>query len=70
MSIAALIPIFDTRWRLVVNFSARPLYLGERTPCTYCTGGWVVLRAGLDYSIREKSLTLTGFEPRTMELVA
>jgi hypothetical protein len=29
---------------------------GERTPGTHCTGGWVVLRAGLDTEVRGKIL--------------
>jgi hypothetical protein len=31
---------------------------GERTPGTYCTGGWVGLRAGLDTEVRGKILFL------------
>jgi hypothetical protein len=29
---------------------------GERTPGSYCTGGWVGLRAGLDTEVRGKIL--------------
>ena len=35
------------RWGWVVNATPRPLYPRER-PGTYCTGGWVGPRAGLD----------------------
>jgi hypothetical protein len=34
------------------------LYPGERTLGTHCSGGWVVLRAGLDSEVREKILCL------------
>jgi hypothetical protein len=34
------------------------LCLGERTPGTHCTGGWVGLRAGLDTEARGKILYL------------
>jgi hypothetical protein len=42
------------------------LCLGERTPGTHCTGGWVGLRAGLDTEARVKILLpLPGIEPRS-----
>jgi hypothetical protein len=34
----------------------RALPPGERTPGTYCTGGWVGPRAGLDTEVRGKIL--------------
>jgi hypothetical protein len=37
-------------------------------PGTYCTGGWVGPRAGLDGC--EKSRPKPGFDPRTIQLVA
>jgi hypothetical protein len=39
---------------------------GERTPGTYCTGGWVGHRAGLDTEARRKNpLPPQGIEPRS-----
>jgi len=38
---------FGARWRWVVNATPRPLYSRER-PGTYCIGGWVGPRAGVD----------------------
>jgi hypothetical protein len=45
----------------------RPRFsLGERTPGTHCTGGWVGPRAGLDNEARGKILSpLPGIEPRS-----
>jgi hypothetical protein len=37
-----------TSWRLLVSFTPRPLYPRERAPRSYCIGGWVDPRAGLD----------------------
>jgi hypothetical protein len=37
-----------TRWRWVVSFTLRPLYLQEEASCTHWIGGWVGTRAGLD----------------------
>jgi hypothetical protein len=38
-----------TRWRWVVSFTPRPLYLpGERAPGTHWIGGWVGPKVGVD----------------------
>jgi hypothetical protein len=50
--IALLFFNLGSRWGRVVSATPRPLYTRER-PGTHCTGGWVVLRDGLDRS--EKS---------------
>jgi hypothetical protein len=38
----------DTRWRLVVSFTPRPLYPWERSPCTHWMRDWVDRRGGLE----------------------
>jgi hypothetical protein len=44
----------------------RILAPGKGPPGTYCTGGWVGLRAGLDTEVRGKIPTLLpGIEPRS-----
>jgi hypothetical protein len=40
--------------------------LGERAPSTHWIGGWVDLRAGLDYVEKRKFLTLSGLELRLL----
>ena len=55
------------RWGWVVSTTPRPLYPRER-PGTYCTGGWVGPRAGLD--VCGKSRPPPGFDPRTVQPVA
>ena len=52
---------------LVVNATPRPLYFRER-PGTYCVGGWVGSRAGLDRC--GKSRSSPGFDPWTVQPVA
>ena len=54
----------DGGW--VVNATDRPLYPLLR-PGTHCIRGWVGPRAGLDWS--GKSRPLSGFDPRTVQLV-
>jgi hypothetical protein len=54
-------------WGCVFNASPRLLYPRER-PGTYCIGGWVGRRAGLD--VCEKSRPQQGFYPRTVQPVA
>jgi hypothetical protein len=50
-----------TRWGWVVSVTTRPRFnLGERTPDTHCTGGWVGPRAGLAQRIEEKSFAPAG----------
>jgi hypothetical protein len=39
---------FTTKWRLVLSFKPRPLYLRERAPVTSWIGGWVILRVFLE----------------------
>jgi len=39
---------FDTRWRWVVSFTYRSLYLRVTAPDTHLIGDWVDLRGGLD----------------------
>jgi hypothetical protein len=51
-----------TRWRLVVSFTPRPIYFGERAPGTHWIGGWVDTRAGLDGVEKRKFLPLPGLE--------
>jgi len=51
--VMAPILTLGTRWRWVVNFISWSL-----CPRTYCTGGWVGLRASPDTSRTEKSLLL------------
>jgi hypothetical protein len=51
----------------VVSFTFRP-HLPRERPGTYCTGGWVGPRAGLDRC--EKSRPTPGFDPRTVQPVA
>jgi hypothetical protein len=47
------------------------LYPRGKHPGTYCTGGWVVLRAGLDTETRGKILSpLPGIETRSPGLLA
>jgi hypothetical protein len=42
-----------TRWGWVVSVTPRPRFTtAERAPGTYCTGGWVGPRAGLDAEAR------------------
>jgi hypothetical protein len=53
------------RW--VVNAAPRPLYPRER-PGTYCKGGWLGPRGGLDSC--GKSHPQPGFDPRTVQPVA
>ena len=48
--IAPLIRNLGARWRRVVNFTSRPLYLGQRALGTHRIRGWVGPRAGLDVS--------------------
>jgi hypothetical protein len=55
-----------TRWGCVVNATPRPLYPWER-PSTYCIGGWVGPRAGLDRC--RKSRPPPGFNSRTVQPV-
>jgi hypothetical protein len=43
-----------TRWRWVVSFTPRPLYLRERGPGTHWIGGWVGPRAILDAVVKRK----------------
>jgi hypothetical protein len=50
------------RWGWVVNATPRPLY-PRQTLDTYCIGGWVGARAGLDGW--RKSRPPPGFDPRT-----
>jgi hypothetical protein len=38
----------DIRWRWVVSFTPWPIYPLEIIPGTYCIGGWMGLRAGLE----------------------
>ena len=49
----------------VVNATLRPFYPGER-PGTYCIGGWVGSRDGLDGA---ENLAPPGFDPRTVQPV-
>jgi hypothetical protein len=51
----------------VVNATPEPLCHRKR-PGTYCIGGWVGLRAGLDGC--GKSRPPPGFDPRTVQPVA
>ena len=51
----------------VVNATPRSLYPQER-PGTYCIGGWVGPRAGMDWC--GKSLPPPGFDPLTHQPVA
>jgi hypothetical protein len=53
-----------TSWRLVVSFTPRPLYPGERASGTHWIGGWVDRKAGLDDTEKGKFLTLPGLELR------
>jgi hypothetical protein len=43
---------------------------GERAPGTHWIGGWVDLRAGLDYLEKRKLLTLPGLELRPLGRLA
>jgi hypothetical protein len=53
-----LIHDLGIRWGWMVSVKPRPLFSpGERTPGTYCTGGWVGPRAGLDTEARGKILS-------------
>jgi hypothetical protein len=40
----------NTRWRRVISFTHRPLYLERKPIVTIEIGSWVGLRAGLDVS--------------------
>jgi hypothetical protein len=44
----------NTRWRCVINFTSRPLYLERKPIVTVEIGCWVGLRDGLDVSERRK----------------
>jgi hypothetical protein len=44
----------DTRWRKVVSFMPGRFIPMERALDTYCTGGWVGVRAGLNTVVRRK----------------
>jgi hypothetical protein len=69
--IAPLILSLDSRPRGVVNFTFRPLYLGERTPGTDCIGGYVGPRKELEvFEKRKKLLHLPGFESRVVQPIA
>jgi hypothetical protein len=60
-----------TRWRWVVSCTPRPLYPRERAPGTRWIGGWVGLRAGVEYGGGEKnSQLLPGLEPPIIQPVA
>jgi hypothetical protein len=52
----------------VVSVTPRPHFSpGERTPCTYRTGGWVGPRAGLGTEARGKILSpLPGIDRRSL----
>jgi hypothetical protein len=53
-------------WVSGQRHSPAALCPGERTPGTYCTGGWVGPRAGLNTEAREKILSpIPGIEPRS-----
>jgi hypothetical protein len=52
-----------TSWRLVVNFTSRPLYPRRKSPLV---GGWVGHRAGLDDVEKRKFLTSPGLELRLL----
>jgi hypothetical protein len=56
--------VFGPSWRGVA--ASRPCRLtpGERAPDTYCIGGWVGPRTGLDDVERRKFLPLPGLELR------
>jgi hypothetical protein len=43
-----------TRWRWVVSFTTRPIYLREKAPGTHWIGGWVGPRAVLDTVVKRK----------------
>jgi hypothetical protein len=51
----------------VVSFRPQPLQTRERVPCTYCIGGWVGPRAGMDTWSKEL-LPLPAIEPRSSSL--
>jgi hypothetical protein len=54
-----LILDLGTRWGWVASVMPRPRFiLGERTPGTHWTGGWVDPRAGLAQRLEEKSFHL------------
>jgi hypothetical protein len=50
----------------VVSFTPWPLYRLERGPGTYCIGGWVEPRTGLNDMEKRKFLTLPGLEFRPL----
>jgi hypothetical protein len=63
--IAPFILNHGTKWRWVVNFTSRPLYLLEKK-----LRGWVGPMAGLHFLRIEYLLHLPGFEPRIIQSVA
>jgi hypothetical protein len=56
----------------MVSVTPRPRFvLGEMTPGTHCTGGWVGPRAGMDTEVRGKILSpLPDIEPRSPDRTA
>jgi len=65
--IALLFFNYSTSWGWVANAASRP-FKPRKRPGTYCTGGWVVPRAGLDGC--GKSHPQRDSTHRTVQLVA
>jgi hypothetical protein len=66
--IALLILDIGARKGWVVSTTPLPVHPRER-PGTYCTGGWVGPRAGLDVSEKSHPPPPLGFERRTFQPV-
>jgi hypothetical protein len=59
--------LLGTKWRWVVSFTPRPLFIpGERSPGTHCAGGWVGPQPVWTQRLEEKiMLLLPEIEPRS-----
>jgi hypothetical protein len=60
----------DTRWRLVVSFTLRPLYRWQRTPGNHCIGCWMGPRDSLGDMEKRRNITAAGNRNLAIQLAA